>query len=186
MAGTFAYLRFRPTAADPRSIVERLRTFTKGRLSERAVAQLEWPEVEGASAEEWELAGCRPSTFDLTPNDCSDDVLRRTRTATLTSREAIGHFRLDPWHGLFIDLEIPPGPEDYPDISGSCQWYVWLAGGAWQQAVAIEFPTSSVGRDPRWHSWLRGWIDDAMSVFDTACVLRTTNLFSAWEESDSA
>jgi hypothetical protein len=61
MAGTFAHLRFSACARAPAELVARLQAFATGRLTERSVARLEWPQVHGLSAEDWALASCGPS-----------------------------------------------------------------------------------------------------------------------------
>jgi hypothetical protein len=177
MAGTFASRRFSAAARAPADLVARLRAFAKGRLTERAVARLEWPQVHGLSAEDWAAAGCGPSDFGLTPPDASDELLRRTRAERRSLSEALTRWPLDAWHGLLVELDIPPGADGYPAIFGTFRWYLWLVGSVWHHAAIIEYPTGSIGHDRRWPEWLAAFVAEAALVFECECVEGSEGMF---------
>jgi hypothetical protein len=177
MAGTFAHLRFSACARAPAELVARLQAFAKGRLTERAVARLEWPQVHGLSADDWALAGCGPSDFGLTPADASDEILRRSRAERRSMSEALSRWPLDAWHGLLVDFDIPPSAGGYPAIFGAFHWYLWLVGSVWHHAALVEYPTGSIGDDRRWSEWLAGFVAEAAVVFECECVEGTGDMF---------
>jgi hypothetical protein len=169
MAGTFAHLRFSACARAPAELVARLQAFAKGRLTERAVARLEWPQVHGLSAEDWALASCGPSDFGLTPADASDEILRRSRAERRSASEALSRWPLDAWHGLLVDFDIPPSAGGYPAIHGAFHWYLWLVVSVWQHAGLVEYPTGSIGDERRWSEWLAGFVAEAAVAFGCVC-----------------
>lgn len=177
VAGTFAHLRFSACAGAPAELVARLQAFAKGRLTERAVARLEWPPVHGLSAEDWALAGCGPSDFGLTPADASDELLRRTRDERLSASAALTRWPLDAWHGLLVDFDIPPGADGYPAIFGSFHWHLWIIDSECHHAALIEYPTSSIGHDLRWTEWLAAFVADAAMVFECECIEGSGGMF---------
>jgi hypothetical protein len=75
----------------------------------------------------------------------------------LSVDEAMRTWRASAWSGLFVDCELPPGESGFPEIYGTCWWYVWWYHDRWHTSLGLEYPASSVGQDERCAAWMGGF-----------------------------
>ena len=165
MAGWFASLHFRsrPTVEGPdvwpASLLECIRAFARHRSRERAVRRNGWKPAYGGDPGEWQAYGLEPSELGLSSCDETIDVVEPDVEPSLD--RAIRLWRASAWSGIRIDYDVPPGEAGFPDMFGACRWYVWWFRDRWHTSASIEYPTSSVGRDPRWDAWFEAFASAA-------------------------
>jgi len=147
MAGTYRSLEL-PPAGDGHALAHRIDAAVRRRFVLRGVSPLRWPDVYGLDADAWALTEQEPHDLGLVEADLVDAPRERAADGA----EAMGRWPLSPWSGgLCWHFDLPP--RDWPTIWGSGGWQLWRGEGVWCQRMWVEWPMSSVGRDPRWPAW---------------------------------
>jgi hypothetical protein len=164
VAGTLVHITFAAGATRCGDLVQALRAFARRRLIFQRVGRLEWKyPVNGDWPSDWHAAGVEPADLGLSPDDWDVDFASDRQPVSL--EEAANQWPLGPWLGLGVAWHVPPGRDGFPPIYGACWWRIWVTRGIWRHSAALEYPTSSVGRDERWAPWLARFERDAVSLF---------------------
>lgn len=169
MAGTFVHLTFSNRAANCAELLGPLREFTAKRMSLERVQRLEGNQpVFGQLPSEWAEASVTPSDLGLEDGEWYRDVVAPDAVDTLD--EALRRWAIGSWVGLCAQYLLPPGTDGFPDTYGSCWWRLWDGGdGAWRHSASIQYPVSSVRRDPRWPGWMDDFVAAAEAAFGATC-----------------
>lgn len=156
MSGSSAIIRVSGSSKSCKEVLDRIETFAYRRLSFRSVNRLEGTAPEfGYLPSEWNAMGVTPADLDLRDEWWLNLFpVTREEDKDASLRDAL-NWPLGPWLGLDLSYDIPPQQGGFPDSYGACHWRVWCEDeDAWRRSGAIEYPTSTVGRDERWPRWL--------------------------------
>ena len=172
MSGWYVTLHFRAPPANgardewPVSLLEGISAFVKRRCTLRSVCRLRWRDMYGLDANEWTGFGQQPSDLDLSSSDDNLDVVETDIESSLSLSEAVRVWPASAWTGLEINYKLLPGESGYPEMFGTCRWFVWWFRDRWNVSATLEYPMSSVGRDSRWPTWFQSFASAAAHELD--------------------
>ncbi|MBK9036578.1 MAG: hypothetical protein IPL61_35900 [Myxococcales bacterium] len=166
MAGTFQTLRFVGPLGGARStwpaaLFDGIAQHARGRGEVRAIRRLVWRDVHGLAASAWDQLGVQPSDLEVVPSGEALTVEDRADAGGASMREVLTAWPASPWAGVCVELDLWAGPDGFPAIFGACHWFVWWFTDRWCVSAMVEYPTSSVARDPRWTAWIGAFHADA-------------------------
>ncbi len=138
-------------------------------MTERAYCRLAYSGGDyGIDARDFAGTEVDPADLGLTEDNFTvEEKIAATGTSSL--EHVVHSWKLGPWTGLRVHFDIPPGASGFPEMYGACRWSFWQTTDGWRHSAALEYPTSSVRRAPRWHDWLQGFIADAELAFGGVC-----------------
>jgi hypothetical protein len=109
--------------------------------------------------EMWESLGLDPAELGAGDDDVGAMMLSVDVGACVALDAARRRWPASRWAGLYVGFDLPPGA-DYPEIWGALHAWLWWFDRQWRLRFTIEYPSSLVGRDPRWPAWRDALVDE--------------------------